>query len=104
MYRAARRSVFACSRWPRNIVQLRAIYPTRQSLTPLRSFIKPSPHNLVDRGGLAGLQSPQLRDDTIYALSTAEGKAGIAVIRISGPLCKSVGCTQPLLTTMTDEF
>lgn len=30
------------------------------------------------------------RTDTIYALSSAQGKAGIAVIRISGPLCKRV--------------
>ncbi|KAI0378583.1 hypothetical protein F5Y04DRAFT_261750 [Hypomontagnella monticulosa] len=90
MYRAVGRSIFACSRWPRNIVQLRTIYPTHQYLTPARSFIKPSPHGLIDRGGLTGLQSPQLHDDTIYALSTAEGKAGIAVIRISGPLCKSI--------------
>lgn len=30
------------------------------------------------------------RTDTIYALSTAQGKAGIAVIRISGPSCLDV--------------
>lgn len=30
------------------------------------------------------------RTDTIYALSTAQGKAGIAVIRISGPACLDV--------------
>lgn len=29
-------------------------------------------------------------NDTIYALSTAQGKAGIAVIRISGPSCLDV--------------
>ena len=29
-------------------------------------------------------------DDTIYALSTAQGRAGIAVIRISGPSCIDV--------------
>lgn len=29
-------------------------------------------------------------DDTIYALSTAQGRAGIAVIRISGPSCLEV--------------
>jgi tRNA modification GTPase len=31
-----------------------------------------------------------LFDDTIYALSTAPGRAGIAVIRISGPACLDV--------------
>lgn len=43
--------------------------------------------------GYATRDGPALltrRDDTIYALSTPEGKAGIAVIRISGPACKSV--------------
>lgn len=30
------------------------------------------------------------RSDTIYALSTAQGRAGIAVIRISGPACLDV--------------
>lgn len=30
------------------------------------------------------------RDDTIYALSSAQGRAGIAVIRISGPSCLDV--------------
>lgn len=29
-------------------------------------------------------------DDTIYALSTAHGKAGIAIIRISGSACLDV--------------
>lgn len=29
-------------------------------------------------------------DDTIYALSSAQGKAGIAVIRVSGPHCQDV--------------
>jgi hypothetical protein len=30
------------------------------------------------------------KNDTIYALSTGQGKAGIAVIRVSGPLCTEV--------------
>ncbi|TEA22822.1 tRNA modification GTPase MSS1 [Colletotrichum sidae] len=33
---------------------------------------------------------PVFHDDTIYALSTAQGRAGIAVVRISGPGCKDV--------------
>jgi hypothetical protein len=28
--------------------------------------------------------------DTIYALSTAEGRAGIAIVRVSGPSCLAV--------------
>ncbi|KAL4776186.1 hypothetical protein BDW60DRAFT_107879 [Aspergillus nidulans var. acristatus] len=30
-------------------------------------------------------------DSTIYALSTAPGRAAIAVVRVSGPACVSVG-------------
>lgn len=30
-------------------------------------------------------------EDTIYAVSTAQGRAGIAIIRISGPACLDVG-------------
>lgn len=32
----------------------------------------------------------ELEKPTIYALSTAPGRAGIAIIRISGPACRSV--------------
>lgn len=37
------------------------------------------------------------RDDTIYALSSAPGKAAIAVIRISGPQCHDVRLTRIVL-------
>ncbi|KAI7779988.1 hypothetical protein LA080_000097 [Diaporthe eres] len=30
------------------------------------------------------------KDDTIYALSSAQGRAGIAVIRVSGPACRDI--------------
>ncbi|KAH7032772.1 tRNA modification GTPase trmE [Microdochium trichocladiopsis] len=33
---------------------------------------------------------PSKHGDTIYALSTAAGKAGIAVIRVSGPACRQI--------------
>ncbi|KAM0285182.1 hypothetical protein ACHAQH_001611 [Verticillium albo-atrum] len=33
---------------------------------------------------------PAFTEDTIYALSTAQGRAGIAVIRISGPACLDI--------------
>lgn len=36
-------------------------------------------------------------DDTIYALSTAPGRAGIAVVRISGPSCLQVSTQLSLL-------
>lgn len=34
--------------------------------------------------------SSQVDDDTIYALSTAPGRAAIAIVRISGPACLSI--------------
>jgi hypothetical protein len=37
--------------------------------------------------------------DTIYALSTAPGRAGIAVIRVSGPACQTVNTCVPYATT-----
>lgn len=39
------------------------------------------------------LSHPPTVEPTIYALSTASGRAAIAVIRVSGPACKRV-CTQ----------
>src|SRR5690348_6515155 len=35
-------------------------------------------------------------NDTIYALSTAPGRAGIAIVRISGPGCADVSDSIPL--------
>ena len=35
--------------------------------------------------------------DTIYALSTAPGRAGIAIVRISGPSCREVSTQLSLL-------
>lgn len=43
----------------------------------------------ITRHSLAFMRGSS-RTDTIYALSTAHGKAGIAVIRISGPACLDV--------------
>lgn len=37
--------------------------------------------------------------DTIYALSTAQGRAGIAVVRISGPSCIDVSAPFPIFPT-----
>lgn len=49
-------------------------------------------------------------DTTIYALSTATGRAAIAVIRISGPACKQVASSPPhylssrLINQSTDRY
>jgi hypothetical protein len=48
-------------------------------------------HTIYGRRNFTSLSS---HTDTIYALSSAQGRAGIAVIRISGPACSDVG---PLL-------
>ena len=51
------------------------------------------------------LREPQHRlyhadhdNSTIYALSTASGRAAIAVIRVSGPACKQVGDMRPAMS------
>lgn len=44
------------------------------------------------------ISSLSLNNDTIYALSSAQGRAGISVIRISGPGCKDVS---PLLARIS---
>ncbi|KAI1096988.1 hypothetical protein F5B19DRAFT_15598 [Rostrohypoxylon terebratum] len=92
MHRAVRRCMFTCTRWPRNIFLLRPAHSViQQPLTSSINFGNPNHRNFVDHGGVFPQQNAfQQRDDTIYALSTAEGKAGIAVIRISGPSCKSI--------------
>ncbi|KAF1961097.1 P-loop containing nucleoside triphosphate hydrolase protein [Byssothecium circinans] len=58
------------------------------------------PHNAIPYTSRNALSIPQRRhshldgshidDPTIYALSTASGKAAIAVIRISGPACRQI--------------
>ncbi|OTB07726.1 hypothetical protein M426DRAFT_228258 [Hypoxylon sp. CI-4A] len=94
MYRASRRCLFTCSRQLacRNTIQFRSFHFTLTS--PLSSKVgvaQTGHHSVTDLEDITHQRSPfQQRDDTIYALSTAEGKAGIAVIRISGPSCKPV--------------
>ncbi|KAI1648084.1 P-loop containing nucleoside triphosphate hydrolase protein [Daldinia loculata] len=91
MYRAAKRCVFTCLRWPQNTIQFRSLHLTRQSLISSATPLSFNHSNLIGNGQFVQRYSSfQLRDDTIYALSTAEGKAGIAVIRISGPACRSI--------------
>lgn len=42
------------------------------------------------RGLASDLSFPATREPTIYALSTAPGRAAIAVIRVSGPACRHI--------------
>lgn len=99
---AATRRVFAYSKWPQNSVQFRHFHLTRQSLTSSVAFLKSHPRNLGCHQDLVHRRVPPKPDDTVYALSTAEGKAGIAVIRVSGPSCRSVGFPCIQWTTMAD--
>ncbi|KAI2621631.1 hypothetical protein GGR54DRAFT_646929 [Hypoxylon sp. NC1633] len=91
MHRAARRVAFTCSRWPRISAQSRPIHLAHLSRAYSTAIINSSRPDSINFEELSGRQSQfQPRDDTIYALSTAHGKAGIAVIRISGPSCASI--------------
>lgn len=55
---------------------------------PRRFQVKSSRHD-QENHGIDVIAGP-CKDDTIYALSTAQGRAGIAVIRVSGPACLDV--------------
>ena len=46
-----------------------------------------------ERGNL--LYDETIYDETIYALSTGSGRAGIAIIRVSGPACLDVCLPSP---------
>ncbi|KAI0166806.1 hypothetical protein GGR52DRAFT_75267 [Hypoxylon sp. FL1284] len=95
MYRGTKRCVDTCLRWSRYGILGIGIRsgPSRLARRSIASSAASSfgYNNLIQDGSLTRYQTPiQQRDDTIYALSTAGGKAGIAVIRISGPSCKSI--------------
>ncbi|KAB5563303.1 GTP-binding protein TrmE N-terminus-domain-containing protein [Coniochaeta sp. 2T2.1] len=61
---------------------------TSSQYAPRRTAVQPAkPVPSIACRGIAGLL---FDDDTIYALSSAQGKAGIAVIRISGPACLDI--------------
>ncbi|KAI1473557.1 P-loop containing nucleoside triphosphate hydrolase protein [Daldinia eschscholtzii] len=90
MYRAARRYVLTRLRWSQNAVQFRSLHLNQPSLVSARAGALVNPLNPIGTRQFIRRYSYQFREDTIYALSTAEGKAGIAVIRISGPACRSI--------------
>jgi tRNA modification GTPase len=52
-----------------------------------KTVLQVKPGGSEARRGIGGLS---FGNDTIYALSSAQGRAGIAVIRISGPGCADV--------------
>jgi hypothetical protein len=60
--------------------------------TSWNSVLPSLPHKSLQRCYLhsTARQTAVLGDDTIYALSTAPGRAGIAIVRISGPACVDV--------------
>ncbi|CAM1508081.1 Fc.00g049290.m01.CDS01 [Cosmosporella sp. VM-42] len=81
----------------RSVGGIRAIHPFQhntlpssplswQIKTPIRSYSQQEWH-LHSSGGPSSFPAV---GDTVYALSTAQGRAGIAVIRISGPSCLDV--------------
>lgn len=46
---------------------------------------------------VSAFKTLEIAEDTIYALSTAPGRAGIAIVRISGPACLDVSASKHLL-------
>lgn len=66
------------------VLAKRSVHAAAQRASPLNTR-----QDDLTRHSLAFMTGSS-RADTIYALSTASGKAGIAVIRISGPACLAV--------------
>lgn len=72
-----------------NIIASRRVYsssarpPIASISTGQSGDLKTFLHTKVESGN-------EFVDDTIYALSTASGRAGIAIIRISGSACLDV--------------
>nr|RBQ85445.1 hypothetical protein FVER53263_04881 [Fusarium verticillioides] len=56
----------------------------------IASSTKPFSHRSWHTQNSESVSGLPIIDDTIYALSTAQGRAGIAVIRISGPSCLEI--------------
>ena len=55
-----------------------------------RHILQSFPRKHSQRHRFSSRHSLVLKDDNIYALSTAPGRAGIAIVRISGPSCLAV--------------
>jgi hypothetical protein len=88
----ASRSVFASAlhgQYGRPWALMQALAARRSSVQSFRC-IKRSGLRESARSGFSGFSYIAQSPDTIYALSTAAGRAAIAVIRVSGPACLDV--------------
>ncbi|KAI0007381.1 P-loop containing nucleoside triphosphate hydrolase protein [Xylariaceae sp. FL0662B] len=92
MYRAAIRRVLTYSPRPLNSILFNSVRPHGLSHTLPRRPLRCCPRqfsNYTTKHAQSRSLTEQ-HNDTIYALSTAEGRAGIAVIRVSGRSCEYV--------------
>lgn len=84
----------------RQLESLSHQYPARiglEFLAPVRRSVSPAKRaftsqHVADQVSSSLPKIAAVQDDTIYALSTAPGRAGIAIVRISGPACLDVLC------------
>jgi hypothetical protein len=65
--------------------------------SPLSSFVCAAPVRPQQSCFHTEARGMFVGGDTIYALSTAPGRAGIAIVRISGPSCREVSTQLSLL-------
>lgn len=65
-------------------------YIRRHAFLPISQVLRSSPGQIRAFSACRPAQFMLDGDSTIYALSTATGRAAIAVIRVSGPACASV--------------
>ncbi|RBQ68009.1 hypothetical protein FVER14953_04881 [Fusarium verticillioides] len=86
-YKAERSRVFLSPFSIRNYNDANLTEPLWYSIA---SSTKPFSHRSWHTQNSESVSGLPIIDDTIYALSTAQGRAGIAVIRISGPSCLEI--------------
>lgn len=79
-------------RFGARVQRRRALWPSARSLLLMPSHVRSAPAAASMMRAFSTAES-----DTIYALSSAEGKAGVAVIRISGEEAEQ--CLQALSKT-----
>ncbi|KAG9247542.1 tRNA modification GTPase-like protein mss1 [Calycina marina] len=85
--------VKCCRELPRILLTASLATINRKCKGVCRLTFRQAPHTLVPRSQFHTLNSRYEgaeNDETIYAVSTGAGRAGIAIIRISGPACLEI--------------
>ncbi len=85
-------------------IQWHALKRSRGHLRPATQFPRQIQCSSQQRFFAAPTRTGADPDDTIYALSTAPGRAAIAIVRISGPQCLQVTSSYTLKSQSTSNW